>query len=147
MRRVRRTWYWGKRSFTLSYYFNNSGRKRNAKNTDFHKHLQASNPENSLVQNSSCNVTRHNTGHTSQQLLPARVSKNNRLVNKKACDHTKRETMETQRPAELKDPASSIRRSSAKPAAFRVSVSQRAGIVGRGCFLNECERHAHYERS
>lgn len=67
--------------------------------------------ENSLVQNSSCNVRKHtNTGHTSQQLLVLRVSKNNRLVNKKACDHTKRKTMGTRRAAELKDPASSVRR-------------------------------------
>lgn len=71
--------------------------------TDFHKHLQTSNlisPKQQL----QCHEA-HNTVKTS------RVSENNRPTNKEACDQLPSKTMETQRPAEFKHPASSIKRS------------------------------------
>lgn len=102
--------------------------------TDFHKHLQASNPKKySLVQSSSCNVTKHTTQSKHRTDFYRRASPRitvpqtrRRVISCRAkqCKHS------VPLSSNIPHPQSN---------ALRFTVSQKAATAGRGCVPIECQ--------
>lgn len=124
------TCYWGERPFTSSYNFNNSFRTKKTSNLQS-KFAPASFKSKVLI---SPTQHRQNTAQTFPRITVPQTRR--RVI----------ATMGTRRPAELKHPASSIRRSSAQAGALRSSVSQCLGEDASRMNASSRERRAaHYE--